>query len=68
MGDFGVPVNPYWHSQGIERLYSGYGVHAWGFMFNFDGDVLLFTVQRHQAELTFYLLRSEGIPVIYSPV
>ena len=68
IGDFGIPVNAYWDKKKIKRLLSHYGVHAWGFMFNFDGDVLLFTVRRHQAALTFHILQDVGVPIIYAPV
>ena len=68
VGDFGIPVNPYWGRREIKRLLNDHGVHVWGLMFSFEGDVLLFTVRRHQAEYTFYLLRAMGIPIMYSPV
>ena len=68
VGDFGIPVNPYWGRREVKRLLNDHGVRVWGLMFDLAGDVLLFTVNRRQAEFTYYLLREQGIPVIYSPV
>jgi len=68
VGHFGIPVNCSWGSKEIKRLLGSYDVHVWGLMFNFEGDVLLFTVKKRDAELTYYLLRRMGIPIIYSPV
>ncbi len=67
VSDFGIPVNPYWGSREIRRLLNNHDVHVWGLMYNFDGDVLLFTVNRRQADMTYYLLRKMGIPLVYAP-
>jgi hypothetical protein len=67
VSDFGIPTNPFWSRREIKRLLHGHGVHVWGLMYNFEGDVLLFTVHRRQADLTFYLLRSAGVPIVYAP-
>ncbi len=44
------------------------GVQVWGLLYNFSADTLLFTVRKQDAELTYYLLQREGIPVLYAPV
>jgi hypothetical protein len=68
VGDFGIPANSSWGPEEIKRLLGSYDVHVWGLMLTFEGDVLLFTVKKRDAELTYYLLRRMGIPIIYSPV
>jgi hypothetical protein len=66
-GDFGIPANPYWGRREIKRLLRGNGVRVWGLMYNFSGDLLMFTVSKQQAGLTFYLLQEQGIPILYAP-
>ena len=67
VSDFGIPVNSYWGRREIMQLLEYYQVHVWGIMFNFTGEIMLFTVQRKQAALTYYLLQQEGIPILYAP-
>ena len=68
VADFGIMANPYWGRREIKRLLKNNGVYVWGIMLNFDSDVLMFTVRRHQAEYAYFLLRQVGVPIMYSPV
>jgi hypothetical protein len=68
VGDFGIPADSGWTRKEIKRLLLNNGVQVWGLLYNFSGDTLLFTVQKRDAELAYYLLQREGIPVLYAPV
>jgi len=67
VADFGIPANPYWGMREVKQFLQDNGIEVWGIMYNFDGDVLMFTVRQEQIEETLYLLRSEGIPILYAP-
>lgn len=66
--DFGIPANPIWGRKEIKRLLGYHGIRVWGLMYNFTGDVLMFTVTGQQAELTYFILQDAGIPILYAPV
>ena len=66
VSDFGIPAHPYWGRKEIARLLKNYGVHVWGLMYNFEGDLLMFTVEEQQAELTYHLLKEAGVPILYA--
>jgi len=44
--DFGITANPYWGRKEIKWYLGDYGIRVWGLMYNFSGDVLLFTVRK----------------------
>jgi hypothetical protein len=67
VSDFGIPIHPYWGRKEIARLLKKNGIHVWGLMYNFQGDLLMFTVEAQQAELTCYLLKEAGVPILYAP-
>ena len=67
IGDFGIPANPYWGRREIKRLLRYYGVKVWGLMYNYSGDILMFTVRKQQAVLAYYLLQRAGVPILYAP-
>lgn len=67
VGDFGIPANAGPGKKDIKRFLNRYGVHVWGLMYNLPGNVLLFTVEKQQAPLTFKLLQDAGVPVLYVP-
>ncbi|MGA2491027.1 MAG: hypothetical protein ABSF99_12735 [Anaerolineales bacterium] len=65
--DFGIPVNPYWGIREIKHLLRNYDINVWGLMYDLSGEMLMFTVQKRQADLTYYLLLQAGIPILYAP-
>ena len=65
--DFGIPANPYWGRREIKRLLRHYGVNVWGLMYNYNAEILMFTVRRQQAILAYYLLQRAGVPLLYAP-
>jgi hypothetical protein len=65
VADFGIPANAGWSRRDIKRLLSRYGVRVWGLMFS--GDLLMFTVPKAQARWAYYLLKREGVPILYAP-
>jgi len=67
VGDFGIPANAGWSRKDIKRLLNHYRVHVWGLMYNLPGEVLLFTVEKHQAPLAFEVLYYAGVPILYAP-
>ncbi len=67
-GDFGVDAYAGWGRRDIERLLKRHGVKVWGLMYTISGDVLMFTVNRAQAELTYMVLQYAGVPILYAPV
>ena len=66
-GHFGVSANPYWGRKEIKRLLRHYDVKVWGLMYNYNAEILMFTVRRQQAVLAYYLLQSAGVPLLYVP-
>ncbi len=68
VSDFGIPASPYWTRRKIKRLLRNHGIKVWGLIYNFSGNVLMFTVPRQQGEVTYYLLQTVGIPILYATV
>ena len=64
---FGISAYIGWDRSDIKRLLKSYGVRVWGLMYNFSGDMLMFTVPKTQARWAYYLLQREGVPILYAP-
>lgn len=64
---FGIPAFSGWGRRELGRLLRDNGVEYWGLMYNFHGDVLLFTVRADQAALAYDVLRYYGVPLLYVP-
>lgn len=67
VSDFGIPANVGWDRKDIKRLLTKHGVSVWGLMYNLSGEMLMFTVRKPQAKWAYYLLRREGVPILYAP-
>lgn len=67
VSDFGIPANVGWDRHNIKRLLTKHGVRVWGLMYNFNGEILMFTVRKPQAKWAYYLLHREGVPILYAP-
>jgi len=67
MCDFGIPSSQFWNRSWIKRLLSKNSIKVWGLMYNLEGDVLMFSVQKKDAMITYLLLQWIGIPIIYAP-
>lgn len=65
--DFGVVAYAGWDRLDIKFLLKSNGVDVWGMMYNYNGDILMFTVRDTDAEFTYDLLASVGVPIEYSP-
>ena len=65
--DFGIPAGMGIGRREIKRYLNHHGIRVWGLMYDFHGEVLMFTVENNQAAYTYYLLRSATIPVLYVP-
>lgn len=68
VSDFGIPAYSGLGTGTIRRLLKYNGIRVWGVMYDFDGDVLMFTVRWEEAEDVYHILRSECIPILYSPI
>lgn len=68
VSDFGIPIDSSWGGHEIKHLLRDYGIQAWGFMYDFDGEVLMFTVQKRHADLTYSLLDNLGVPILYASI
>ena len=66
--DFGIVAHAGWDRIDIKYLLRSNDIDVWGMMYNYDGDILMFTVRKNHAELTYDLLASAGVPIEYSPV
>jgi hypothetical protein len=66
--DFGVVAHAGWDRLDIQYLLKSNDVDVWGMMYNYDGDILMFTVRDIDAEFTYDLLASVGVPIEYSPL
>ncbi len=67
VSDFGIPANPYLGRSEIRRLLMREGIHVWGLMYDFHGEVLMFTVNKLDAEFTCHILLRNGIPIMFAP-
>jgi len=67
ISDFGIMANVVWGRNEIKKLLAEHGVRVWGVMYNFEGDILLFTVEEYQTNRVYNILRREGLPIVYSP-
>lgn len=67
VSDFGIPANTGWGRREIRRLLENNGIPVWGLMYNLHGEMLMFSVERRQAELTYCLLQRAGVPILYVP-
>lgn len=64
---FGVSFGGWFDRGDIRRILSAGGVESWGYLFNVDGDLIMFSVAQEQAALASEVLQREGVPVLYSP-
>lgn len=62
--DFIIPADAGWSRSDIKRLLSQHDVQVWGFNFTFNGEELMFTVPKEQADYAYYLLQNAGDPVL----
>lgn len=65
--DFGISAYAGWDRRRVKRLLKRNGIRVWGLIYNLSGDMLMFTVQEHQAEDVYYLLEMAGVPILYTP-
>ena len=64
---FGIPAHTGWSTSDIKRILIGRGVKVWGLMLSTDGEALMFAVRKTQAKWAYYVLKQEGVPVLYAP-
>ena len=64
---FGVTANADLDRGDIRRLLQSKGVRVWGLMYNVADDLIMLSVQKSQAAWTYYIMMSEGVPVVYAP-
>jgi hypothetical protein len=64
---FGIPAHTGWSTGDIKRILIGRGVRVWGLMLSTDGEALMFAVRKTQAEWAYYILKREGVPILYAP-
>lgn len=65
---FGVPANIPYRRSDIKNLLNQFGIQVWGLMYDFDEDILMFTVKKRDAEWTYRILMLAGIPAYYAPI
>lgn len=64
---FGISAYSGYDRGDIRRLLQAHGVQVWGLIYNFEGDMLMFTVPNTHARWAYYILRQQGIPILYVP-
>lgn len=67
VSDFGIPVDSGLDTRTIKKLLRYHDVKVWSVMYDFHGDVLMFTVRQEDATYVYDLLRDVGIPIQYVP-
>jgi hypothetical protein len=65
--DFTIPAGAGWSRSEIKRLLNRHGVQVWGLLYSLDGEELMFSVKKEQAEYAYYLLQNAGEPELYVP-
>ena len=65
--DFVIPTGAGWSRSDIKRLLTQHGVKVWGLLYSLDGEELMFSVKKEQADYTYYLLQNAGEPVLHAP-
>ena len=66
--DFGITAYAGVGIRDIKTILKSYNIKVWGVMYNFEGDILMFSVREDQADLTYDVLVNMGIPIEYSSV
>jgi len=66
--DFGIIAHAGWDRVDIKYLLRSNDIGVWGMMYNYEGDILMFTVRTKDAEFAYDLLASVGVPIEYSPL
>lgn len=64
---FGIQANAGFDRGDIRRALRKHGVRSWGYVYNVDGDLIMISVPKAQAQWANYLLMREGVPVLYAP-
>ena len=65
--DFGIPAYAGWRPRDIKRLLRRDDLRVWGFMLNFSGDTLIFTVPKSESQRAYKILQQAGVPILYAP-
>ena len=61
---FGVMAGVGFDRGNIRRILKKYGVKSWGYVYNVDGDTIMFSVPQAKAKWAEYILTTEGVPVL----
>ncbi len=64
---FGIIAQAGWTRAQIKTILTSHGVRVWGLVYNLSGDMLMFAVPKAQGEWAYYLLKREGVPILYAP-
>lgn len=64
---FGVLANAGFDRGDIRRLLSKNGIESWGYIYNVDGDLIMFSVREEQATQAAQVLARGGVPVLGGP-
>jgi hypothetical protein len=64
---FGIIAQAGWTRAQIREILTSHGVRVWGLMYNLSGDMLMFAVPKTQGKWAYYLLKREGVPILYAP-
>lgn len=64
---FGVYAYGGFDRGAIRRLLSKNGIESWGYIYNVDGDLIMFSVREEQAAAADEVLKRGGVPVLGGP-
>jgi len=67
VGDFGIPSRVGWYQEDIRWLMKNHDIPVWGLMYDFKGEILMFTVNANDAPLAFEIFENAGVPLLYVP-
>jgi hypothetical protein len=56
VADFGIPARAGWSRGEVRRYLNSHGIRVWGLMYDLCGEVLMFTVNKKDAEFVNYLM------------
>lgn len=68
VSDFDIPADNGIGTGTIKRFLRRHGIKVWSVMYDFEGDVIMFTVRQRDAAYVYDLLWEAGIPILYASI
>ena len=67
VADFGIDAHSGWNEYNLKQLFLYHEIPIWGLTYSLMGELIFFTVSKKDAEKTYSLLITAGIPMVYIP-